>query len=131
MYGYEKYVTSILFISTLLVFSSINLSHAQRSNSYDWNNICDKVEIALYKSCDKYVRNNGQLTYEGERAMECIRNGLLLGGGAVALGLPLDLAIMGLDTLAGMTECDGIVKLNMMEYIDSSSISNTLNNLLR
>ena len=88
-----------------------------QNNNIDWNQICNTVAIALYHSCDIYVNSFGQLTYEGERAIGCIRNGLALGGGAAALGTPLEMIIPGLDILAGMTGCDGIVKLDLLSSL--------------
>ena len=92
-----------------------------QNNNIDWNEICNTIEFALYNSCEVYVDSFGQLTYEGERAMGCIRNGLALGGGAAALGTPLEMIISGLDILAGMTGCDGIVKLDLLSTIGNPS----------
>ena len=73
---------SLIFILLILVGTfTINSSFGQYGN-LDWNQICNTVEFALFDSCDVYVNSSGQLTYEGERAMGCIRNGLLLGGAA-------------------------------------------------
>jgi hypothetical protein len=49
--------------------------------------------------------------------MGCIRNGLARGGGAAALGTPLEMISPGLDILAGMTGCNGIVKLDLLSSL--------------
>lgn len=51
--------------------------------------------------------------------MGCIRNGLLLGGTAFGLNIPLGIIIPGLDVLAGMTGCDGIVKLDLLSSLEN------------
>jgi hypothetical protein len=49
---------------------------------------CNKVQLALYPSCDTLVNSSGgTLTSEGERAFGCIRNGALLALGAIGLGV--------------------------------------------
>src|SRR5574339_1321820 len=110
-----------IFFSLLLLTSTYTIlpSFAQY-NSFDWSEICKKVELALYQPCDRYVNHYGELTFEGERAMTCIRNGLLLGGAALLLyNLPPALIIPGLDILSGMTACDRIVKLNLTSGFDN------------
>jgi plastocyanin len=82
----------------------------------NWSDKCQLVQSALYQSCDVLVNPDGSLTDQGRHAMHCIRNGALLGGGAKALvpGLPTWLILKGLDKLAGMTGCDGIVKMDAL-----------------
>ena len=97
----------------------------------DWMRICNMVQSALYKSCNAYVNDNGILTTEGERAFGCIRNGALLGGGAALLGAPLEFIIPGLNVLAGMTGCDGIVKLDLLSSLENPThLLNTLTQML-
>jgi hypothetical protein len=79
--------------------------------------ICNMVQSVLYKSCKAYVNDNGILTSEGERAFGCIRNGALLGGGALTLGLPPGLITKGLDILSAPTGCDGIVDFQALNAI--------------
>jgi len=102
----------LILIGTFTIIPSFG-----QVGNLDWNQICNTVTFALYNSCDVYVNSFGQLTFEGERAMGCIRNGLLLGGGAAAIGTPLEMIIPGLDILAGMTGCDGIVKLDLLSSL--------------
>ena len=106
----------MILIGTFTIIPSFG-----QNNNLDWNQICNTVELALYNSCDEYVNSSGQLTYEGERAMGCIRNGLLIGGAAAGLNVPLGVIIPGLDMLAGMTGCDGIVKLDLLSTIGNPS----------
>jgi hypothetical protein len=110
-----------LFILLILIGTFTIIPSFEQNNNLDWNQICNTVEFALYNSCDVYVNSSGQLTYEGERAMGCIRNGLLIGGGGAGLNVPLGVIIPGLDMLAGMTGCDGIVKLDLLSTIGNPS----------
>jgi hypothetical protein len=50
----------------------------------DWMSICSTLQPALLSPCSSLVSSNGTLTYEGNRAVGCIRNGALL---AAAAGL--------------------------------------------
>jgi hypothetical protein len=64
--------------------------------------------------------------------MICIRNGLLLGGGALFYGIPMELVIPGLDILSGMTGCGGIVKLNLLSGLDNKDeLTTNLQNMLK
>jgi len=95
--------------------------------------ICNKVQLALYQSCDTLVNSSdGTLTSEGERAFGCIRNGALLALGALGLGVSPGIIIGGLGLLAALTGCNGIVKMDQLSNIgDLSSLSKTLSNALR
>ena len=95
--------------------------------------ICNKVQLALYQSCDTLVNSSdGTLTSEGERAFGCIRNGALLALGALGLGVSPGIIIGGLGLLAALTGCNGIVKMDQLGSIgDLSSLSKTLSNALR
>jgi hypothetical protein len=63
--------------------------------------------------------------------MDCIRNGLLIGGAATGLSVPLEIIIPGLDILAGMTGCDGIAKLDLLSTIGNpNQLLNTLTQML-
>ena len=106
-----------LFMLLILIGTFTIIPSFGQNNNLDWNQICNTVEFALYNSCDVYVNNFGQLTAEGERAMGCIRNGLLIGGTAAGLSVPLEVIIPGLDLLSGMTGCNGIVKLDLLSTI--------------
>ncbi len=110
-----------LFMLMILIGTFTIIPSFGQNNNLDWNQICNSVEFALYNSCDEYVSSSGQLTYEGERAMGCIRNGLLIGGTAAGFSVPLEIIVPGLDMLAGMTGCDGIVKLDLLSTIGNPS----------
>ena len=66
----------------------------------------------------------GSLTADGQRAHDCIQNGILLGGSALTLtggnlgSLPL--IIGGLKILSSQTGCDNIVN---WDGLDSSQLS--------
>jgi hypothetical protein len=107
-------------------------SEQSQGNGIDWMGMCNKVQLALYQSCDTLVNSSdGSLTSEGERAFGCIRNGALLALGALGLGLPPGVIIGGLGLLAAPTGCDSIVKMDQLGSIgDLSSLSKTLSNAL-
>jgi hypothetical protein len=44
--------------------------------------------------------------------MHCIGNGILLGGGAATLGVPLSIVLKGLSILASPRGCDGLVNMS-------------------
>jgi hypothetical protein len=94
-------------------------SHPQ--GGVDWINICQTAEVALYSSCDDLVKSDNLLTYEGERALGCIRNGALITIGAGVLGVPWSIIPKGLDLLEEPTGCDGIIKMDMLSQIGGLS----------
>jgi hypothetical protein len=67
------------------------------------------VQSLLVKSCGDLVYLDGTLTQSGQTAVGCIRNGVLLGLGGLATGLPLLLIIGGLKALSVPTGCGNIV----------------------
>jgi hypothetical protein len=78
--------------------------------SYNWRQICSSIDPILVSPCNQLVNRDNTLTYEGQRAYECISNGIFLaGGGAVLLNLPLPVISDILRKLSTMTGCDGIV----------------------
>jgi hypothetical protein len=65
------------------------------------------------------VSPNNLLTFEGERTVGCIKNGLFLaGGGAILLNAPLPLMIPILRTLSEPTGCGGIVEWSYVGRVD-------------
>jgi hypothetical protein len=65
------------------------------------------------------VSSNGTLTYEGNRAVGCIRNGALLAATAGLNAIPLDWIIGGLQVLEGPTGCRGIVNWETLNQVGS------------
>jgi hypothetical protein len=66
----------------------------------DWVKMCNDLQTALVSSCEVLVNPDNTLTFEGERAVGCIRNGIALaGGGSILLSLPLPLVITALQIL--------------------------------
>jgi hypothetical protein len=62
----------------------------------DWITVCNTLEDALVSSCNILVNSNNTLNAEGERAVGCIRNGIVLaGGGTLLASLPLLLGYRG------------------------------------
>ncbi|MFL6377350.1 MAG: hypothetical protein ACJ72R_07810 [Nitrososphaeraceae archaeon] len=63
------------------------------STGTDYSSICTKLQPVLVQSCSTLVNSDGSLTSDGTHAMYCIRNGILLGGGAALIGLPLSVIL--------------------------------------
>ena len=77
----------------------------------DWITVCNNLEVALVSSCNILVNPDNTLTAEGEHAVGCIRNGIVLsGGGTLLASLPLPLVIAALKILEEPTGCGGIVE---------------------
>lgn len=87
--------------------------------SLSWRQICTLLTPILVSPCYQLVNRDNTLTYEGERAVGCIRNGIILAGGAVyLLNLPLPLIIAALSMLSTPTGCGDIID---WEHIDELS----------
>ncbi len=95
------------------------------SGSINWMGICTTFQSALYSSCISIVNSDGTLTYEGERALGCIRNGALLAAAAGLSLIPSDFIAWGLQTLEGPTGCAGIVNWDIINHI--ASVATILN----
>ena len=117
------FIIAMIFLPFYSSQSFVSASqYDQSANEVDWMKMCLLVQPALYKSCNEYVDNNGVLTIEGERAVVCIRDGAIIGLGSSKFGLPPILVFPGLDTLAEMKGCDGIVNLQVLNTLDLPSI---------
>jgi hypothetical protein len=91
---------------------------SSQGNGIDYTSICRTLQPVLLQSCDTLINPDGSLTIpDGTHAMHCIRNGILLGGGASLLGLPLPIVLKGLSILAPPTGCDGIVDMSGFNQI--------------
>jgi hypothetical protein len=63
----------------------------------DWITVCNNLEAALVSSYNILVNPDTTLTPEGECAVGCIRNGIVLAdGGTLLASLPLPLVIEAL-----------------------------------
>jgi hypothetical protein len=107
-------VAILATIAILATGSTSNMVMAQTDNGdgqqgTDWSGICNQIQSILVESCSQLVNTDGSFTSDGQHAHDCIQNGILLGGGALALGLPLPMVIPGLKALSGQTGCDNIV----------------------
>jgi hypothetical protein len=99
----------------------------QQSSGPDWNNICSQVQRygLLVQSCADLVYPDGTLTQKGQTAVGCIRNGVVLGVGALAITpLSLPLIIDGLKALSVPTGCGNIVNwdaanLDVLNFLKS------------
>jgi hypothetical protein len=81
--------------------------------------LCNDLQVALISSCDVLVDSDNTLTVEGERAVGCIRNGILLaGGGSLLLSLPLPIVIAALQILEEPTGCGGIVEWGLIGNVN-------------
>jgi hypothetical protein len=85
----------------------------------DYSSICSTLQPVLVESCGTLVNSDGTLTSDGTHAMHCIRNGILLGGGAALAGVPLSIILKGLSImLAAPTGCDGIVNMKAFDQLE-------------
>jgi hypothetical protein len=116
----------IILAISMLTLSESHLAQAQTTSGTDWMSICNTVSAALVHSCSTYVNSDGTLSTEGERAFGCIRNGVLMAGGAIALGVPTPIILGGLRVLAGQTGCDNIVNWNLVSLGDLKSLQDQL-----
>jgi hypothetical protein len=89
------------------------------SSTSEWMNACGTVQQFLYHSCDAYVNSDGTLTSEGERAVVCIRNGVVLAAGGTIGGVPPSMVTDILGGLAEMTGCGGIVDMQEVKQVVS------------
>ena len=99
-----------------------------RQGGMNWVSLCSDLQVALVSSCDILVNSDNTLTQEGDRAVGCIRNGILLaGGGSFLLHLPLPAIAAALQFLECPTGCDGIVNWGLMGSVgDLRSVINRL-----
>jgi hypothetical protein len=102
-------MTTIALAAVLLTSTGVVRAQEEQSSGPDWNSICNQVQSLLVQSCGDLVNSDGTLTQSGETAVGCIRNGVVLGLGGLATGLPLFLIIGGLKALSGPTGCGNIV----------------------
>jgi hypothetical protein len=102
-------MTTIALAALLLTSTGVVRAQEEQSSGPDWNNICNQVQSLLVQSCGDLVNSDGTLTQSGETAIGCIRNGVVLGLGGLATGLPLFLIIGGLKALSIPTGCGNIV----------------------
>jgi hypothetical protein len=109
--------------------SNTNPQPEQSSPGPNYSGVCQTVQPVLIQSCSTLVNGDGSLTTDGTHAMNCIKNGVLLGGGATLLGLPLPLVLKGLSILSAPTGCDGIVDMSAFNLLNIGSISSLLNSL--
>jgi hypothetical protein len=101
-----------------------------QGNGPNYSGVCQTVQPVIIQSCSTLVNSDGSLTTDGTHAMNCIKNGVLLGGGATLLGLPLPLVLKGLSILSAPTGCDGIVDMSAFNSLGNiGSISSLLNSL--
>jgi hypothetical protein len=111
-------IIAIAMLTTVPI-SRMALAQEQQQGT-DWNGICNQIQSILVESCSQLVNTDGSFTSDGQRAHDCIQNGILLGGGALALGLPLPMVIPGLKALSDPTGCNNIVN---WDALDSGTVS--------
>lgn len=62
--------------------------------------------------------------------MNCIKNGILLGGGAALVGVPLSIILKGLSMLAAPTGCGDVVNMQGFNQLGDIGSSSSLTSLL-
>jgi hypothetical protein len=101
------------------LISIVHASSSSQSGGINWIDLCNDLQVALISSCDVLVDSDNTLTVEGERAVGCIRNGILLaGGGSLLLSLPLPIVIAALQILEEPTGCGGIVEWGLIGNVN-------------
>jgi hypothetical protein len=80
-----------------------------------WSKICNAGQQFLLQSCSELVDPSGSLTPAGDKATDCINNGLAAGVLAVNIGISPDVAKNILGTLASLTGCGGIVDMKSFQ----------------
>jgi hypothetical protein len=100
----------ILAIATLVTNNTSGIALGQEFN---WVPLCAQVQFALYKQCNVLVNADGTLTSEGERAINCIKDGtVLFETGTDILHLPRDQILGALTLLGSLTECGNVVNFS-------------------
>jgi hypothetical protein len=81
--------------------------------------LCLQADAIIIPSCSSLVSQNNVLTNDGEHAWDCIRNGLLLAGGAALLHRPLEVVIPALQFLSEPTWCRDIIEWNNVPHVEN------------
>jgi hypothetical protein len=82
-----------------------------------WTNVCNTLQPVLLQSCRELVSPSGTFTNEGQRAYDCISNGIILATGGSVLQLPLPVIREALKALSTPTGCDGIVDWDSIDQV--------------
>jgi len=98
--GWQEYVVP-------LVNMHLGLYHNENGVFIPWRTICNQTQQYLLKSCDQLINPDGSLTSDGDRAVGCIWNGVILTGAGLKFHLPLGSITGILNGLAGPTGCGG------------------------
>jgi hypothetical protein len=117
-------MTTIALAAVLLTSTGVVRAQEEQSSGPDWNSICNQVQSLLLQFCGDLVNSDGTLTQSGDTAVGCIRNGVFLGLGGLATGLPLFLIIGVLKALSVPAGCGNIVNwdganLDMLNFLKS------------
>jgi hypothetical protein len=94
-------------------------SFQPRCGGTNWNDICTTLQPVLFQSCSELVNSDGTFTEDGERAYGCVKNGVLLAGGGMALQLPLPVITAALRALETPTGCGGIVDWSSIDQVSN------------
>ena len=103
--------------------------NGQQSSGPDWNNICNQVQRygLLVQSCADLVYPDGTLTQKGQTAVGCIRNGVVLGLGGLAITpLSLPMIIEVLKALSVPTGCGNIVNWDAANLDELKFLKNVI-----
>lgn len=86
-------------------------------NSKNWLDTCKSIEWGLMYPCSTYMKPDGSLTGEGQRAYNCISNGGLLAGVGFLGGLPPGMIIAVLEPASKLPlyDCDGLVNWQLLK----------------
>jgi hypothetical protein len=119
-------MTTIALAAVLLISTGVVRAQEEQSSGPDWNSICNQVQSLLVQSCGDLVYPDGTLTQAGQTAVGCVRNGVVLGLGGLATGLPLFLIIGGLKALSAPTGCGNIVNWDRANLDELNFLKNVI-----
>lgn len=90
------------------------LIHNEQGVFIHWSFICSEGQQLLLVSSSSLVTNN-TLTDEGDKAVGCVRNGLMLpAANQQYLHLSFGMEKMIIGSLTGMTGCNNFINMNAL-----------------
>jgi type IV secretory pathway VirB2 component (pilin) len=69
-------------IIAIAMLTTVPMSHMvmaqEQQQGTDWSGICNQIQSILVGPCGQLVNTDGSFTTDGQRAHDCIQNGILL-----------------------------------------------------
>lgn len=90
------------------------------SGTGGWTGVCNTLQPVLLQSCSELANSDGTFTNEGQRAYDCIRNGIILATGGIFISqLPVPVITAALKTLTTQEGCEGIVNWDSIDQVSN------------